>query len=193
MNNTDQISSRHKKPYRSDERKKSKHYHRHRSSSKSPASRSPSSPSTSNNHNRSTDRTEKRCDDYNSHRHSSSRNYHPYPSSKHSSRDNSSSTPTDRRTNISSPPTIQSKIVMSDGNNHETSTEDRNRIYNRLKAMNDPNAPTIPINNTSKISCSGPPFANSNGGTQRSRSNLIQIVTTEPSSVSSSSTRKYFN
>ncbi|CAF2969972.1 unnamed protein product [Rotaria sp. Silwood2] len=202
-------SSKHKESYRNDERKKSKHHHKHRSSSMSSSSKSSSSPSTSNNHkktfdskdekssnsshNKSTCRSEKR-DDYHSYR---SRNYHSYASSKYSSRDCSSSTHQsniDRRTtnsNFSSPPRLPSKIITTDGNSslhntesnqHETSTEDRNRIYNRLKNMNDTNTPVIPINNTNKISSSGPSFINTNGGSQRSRSNLIQIVTTETAS-----------
>ncbi|CAF0936998.1 unnamed protein product [Rotaria sordida] len=203
-------SSKHKKSYRNDERKKSKHYHKYRSCSMSSPSKSPSSPSTSNNnkktfdskdekssnssHNKSIRRSEKR-DDHCSHR---ARNYHSYTTSKYSSRDYSSSTyqsNIDRRTtnsNFSSPPRLSSKILTTDGNSsldnteinqHETSTEDRNRIYNRLKNMNDTNTSVIPINNnTNKISSSGPSFINTNGGSQRSRSNLIQIVTTEAAS-----------
>ncbi|CAF1300387.1 unnamed protein product [Rotaria sp. Silwood1] len=208
--NIDTISSsKHKKSSRNDERKKSKHHLKRRSSSVSSSSKSPSSPSTSNNHkktfdlkdekssnssyNKSTRRSEKR-DDYYSHR---SRNYPSYTSSKYSSRDYSSSTHqsnADRRTthsNFSSPPRLLSKIVTTDGNSslhnnetkqHEISTEDRNRIYNRLKNMNDTNTPIIPINHSNKISSPSSSFSTTNGGSQRSRSNLIQIVTTAATS-----------
>ncbi|CAM4897708.1 unnamed protein product [Rotaria socialis] len=193
--NSDTISaSKYKKLYRDDDRKTlSKHY-KPRSSS--------SSPSQSNNHNKkifdwkddrssnssynkSLHRSEKR-DEHHSNR---QRNYHSYLSSKYSS----SSHNERRATTDSSPPRLPSKILIPDGNSslpstestrNTTSTEDRNRIYNRLKNMNDTNTPVSPINNSNKISSTGSPFMNSNGGSQHSRSNLIEIVTTEAASGS---------
>ena len=189
------------------------------SSFSSSSSKSPSIPSTSNDNKRtsyskdenpsksfyskSTYRSEKRTNYY-SNRYNSSRNHHSYSSSNYSSRNCSSSinqSHVDCRatsTNFSSSYRLSSKIRTPDenlslhnaeSNEHETSTEDRNRIYNRLKNMNGTNMPIIHMNTLNKTSSSGSSFSNSNGGSQRSRSNLIQIVTTEVAPISA---RKFF-
>ncbi|CAF2076606.1 unnamed protein product [Rotaria magnacalcarata] len=193
--NSDTISvSKYKKPYRDDDRKTLSKHDKLRSFS--------SSPSQSNNHNKkifdwkddkssnssynkSSHRSEKRDEHYSNRQ----RNYHSYLSSKYSS----SSHNERRATTDSSPSRLPSKILISDGNSslpsmestqNTTSTEDRNRIYNRLKNMNDSNRPVSPISNSNKTSSTGSPFMNSNGGSQHSRSNLIEIVTTEAASGS---------
>lgn len=147
--------------------------------------------SSSSSYNRSSYRTDKRDDHY-PHR---SRNY---SSSKYSSSTHQQHNDRRTNTNYSSPPRLASKIIAPEANSshstaesnpHETTTEDRNKIYNRLKSINDPNASTSPLNNSNKTSSTGSSFVNSNGGSQRSRSNLIQIMTTEATPGPS---RKFF-
>ena len=67
----------------------------------------------------------------------------------------------------------------------ETSSGDRSRIFNRLRNAND----TTNHNPDKSSSSTSQTFNNTNGASQRARSNLIQIVTTSDSSASK---RSYF-
>lgn len=116
-------------------------------------------------------------DDYRS---NSSRNYHSASKSSSSSRDHANN---DRRSNLSSPSRIPSSTHPNDSSVHrQTSKEDRNRVYNRLKNVHvneNTNASLSPSNHSNKTPTLSTNFINTNGGSQRARSNLIEIVTSE--------------
>lgn len=182
-------STKYRKTSRNDERihSRSHHHHRHRSTSISP-SRSTSKRSLDSKIDRPSTSDIRHSSKRDDSRSNSSRNYHSTSKSS-SSRDHPHYDRRSNHSNLSSPSRIPSSTHPNDSSiNRQTSKDDQNRVYNRLKKnhVNDsPNSSLSPSNHSNKTPTLSTTFTNTNGGSQHARSNLIQIVTSEV-------TRKFF-